>query len=95
MDRINLTYLTYFLDAYWNEMGDEVHGTIDRAAAAFAAESKEYRLGLISDLNEALKRRLLADDFSDPVYDSTYWSRFHRCISKDDAAVVKGVLEGS
>lgn len=93
MSHIKLSYLRYFLDTYWNQMGDEVHGTVEGAAIAFTAESKDYRFGLISDLKEASKRGFLGDDFRDPVYNSIYWSQFQRCINNADAAVIRKVIE--
>jgi len=95
MRRIKLDYLAYFLDAYWNQMSDEVYGTIDRAVAAFREESEEYRIGLISDLKKASINGLLGDDFCDPAYRSSYWSQFQRHIDKRDAVVIQNLLEDS
>lgn len=93
MKHIKLDYLTYFLDAYWNQMADEVYGTISKAAAAFSTESAEYRRGLLGDLKEATKAGLLGSEFTDPAYSSIYWTQFQRYINKGDVAVIRSILE--
>ena len=92
MNKMDLDSLTYFLDAYWNQMGSDLYGTLANAVVAFRLETKRHRDGLILDLERARKEGLLGDEYDDEIYDSAYWSQFQRCINKSDADLIKYVL---
>ncbi|HEX8240150.1 MAG TPA: hypothetical protein VF574_10470 [Allosphingosinicella sp.] len=93
MRHIKFDYLTYFLNGYWNQMGDEVHGSIEGAATAFCSESTAYIQGLLGDLERAEQDGLFGVAYGDSAYDSIYWSQFDRFMNKTDAAVVRRILK--
>ena len=50
----NFPTLHYFMQCYWNQMGDIVHGTFAGAIAEFCTrESPDHRRRLFDDLAEA------------------------------------------
>jgi len=93
MRHIKFEHLTYFLFGYWNQLGDEVHGSIEGAAAAFRSESRDYIRGLLGDLEKAERDGLFGVGYDDPAYDSIYWSQFDTIMNKADVAVVRRILE--
>ncbi len=93
MRHIKFDYLTYFLIGYWNQMGDEIYGSVEGAAIEFCTESSDYIRGLLGDLKKAEQDGLFADDYDDPVYDTIYWSQFQQIVNKADIAIVRRILE--
>jgi hypothetical protein len=78
--------LHYFMQCYWNQMGDEVHGTLAQAVADFCAlESDDYQRRLFDDLQRADQTGVIPDepDWDDERY-AAFWE--DRLLTKSDLA---------
>jgi len=84
--------LHYFMQCYWNQMGDEVHGTLANAVADFCTlESADYQRRLFDDLHRADQAGLIPGqpDWDDPEQ-ACFWE--DRMLTKDDLAQVQVTL---
>ena len=79
--------ITYFMEAYWNQTGDLVHGNLAGAARSFRSESEEYRQNLCNELVRALEDGLVAESMS---WDDCgeFWRNFDRYLDRVDAETV-------
>ncbi len=84
--------LQYFMQSYWNQMGDEVHGTFGQAVADFsAAESETYRQGLWEDLAAADDAGIIPEDTDwDDASLAAFWE--DRMLTKADLVEAQSVL---
>lgn len=84
--------LHYFMQAYWNQMGDEVHGTLAEAVADFCVlESDEYQRRLFEDLHRADEAGMIPDepDWDDELQ-AAFWE--DRLLTKRDLAEAQTAL---
>ena len=84
--------LHYFMQCYWNQMGDEVHGTLSRAVADFCArESDDYQRRLFEDLDRADKAGLIPVE---PDWDNESHAAFweDRLLTQGDLADAQTAL---
>lgn len=84
--------LHYFMQAYWNQMGDEVHGSLANAVADFCArESDDYQRRLFEDLHGADEAGMILDE---PDWDDERQAGFweDRLLTKRDLAEAQTAL---
>lgn len=81
-----LPSLQYFLEAYWNQMGDIVHGDLDGAADAFKQENSDQITGLAVDLLQAVRIGIIKPSMEWNLEVDEFWSRFDRLIDENDAS---------
>jgi len=79
-----LKTLSYFLGCYWQGMSDELYEDISDAVIEFANEGQSLVKRLSDDLRTVLAFGMAADDLQDKTYNSTYWRKFKRPLSKSE-----------
>jgi len=87
--------LHYFMQAYWNQMGDLVHGTFAGAVAEFSArETPDFRRRLFDDLKGADAAGVIPTeiDWSDGRL-AGFWA--DRILTRADLAVALATLAGA
>jgi len=85
--------LHYFMQCYWNQMGDEVHGSFAQAIADFcASETQAFQRRLSDDLRRADQAGLILEvsDWTDKRQ-LAFWE--DRALNTSDLAEARALLE--
>ena len=92
-DNEELASLRYFMECYWHQNADLVHGDLRATTEVFASQEKPSLVkGLLADLGEVRARGLFSSGWPDkgPLYD--FWADMgERILSQEEADLIAGI----